>query len=65
MAAVEITVYRELLSEVSAMSAETRRHYASTLLAILNHAKAERIIPSHQLEGVRVPRVPHDDEPQP
>lgn len=63
--AVDITVYRELLAEVALMSAETKRHHASTLLAILNHAKAERIIPSHQLEGVRVPRVPHDDEPQP
>jgi hypothetical protein len=65
VAAVDFAIYRELLAEVSLMSAETRRHYASTLLAILNHAKAERVIPAHQLEGVRVPRVPHDDEPQP
>ena len=64
-AAVDINVYREVLLEVSLMKRETQRHYASTLLAMLNHAKAERVIASHQLEGVRVPQAPRDDEPEP
>ena len=44
---------------------ETRRHYASMLLAILNNAKAVRLISSNPLEGVRVPQVLRDDEPAP
>lgn len=64
-AAVDINIYRELIAEVAMMSEETQRHYASMLLAMLNHAKSERIIASHQLEGVRVPQVPRDDEPDP
>ncbi|MEK6371721.1 MAG: hypothetical protein AABO58_03400 [Acidobacteriota bacterium] len=47
------------------MKPETRRHYASTLIAMLNYARAERVIPSHQLEGVRVPQVLGEDEPEP
>jgi hypothetical protein len=35
------------------------------LLAIVNNAKAVRLIASHQLEGVRVPQVLRDDEPEP
>jgi integrase len=64
-AAVNFDVYRELIAEVSRLSQETQRHYASMLLAMLNHAVAERIIASHQLQGVRVPQVPHGDEPEP
>ena len=33
------------------------------LLAMLNRAKAQRIIPRYHLEGVPVPQVVHDDEP--
>jgi hypothetical protein len=35
------------------------------LLAMLNRAKAQRIIPRHHLEGVPVPQVVHEDEPEP
>lgn len=35
------------------------------LLAMLNLAKAERIIATHQLEGVRFPLVIRDDSPEP
>ena len=35
------------------------------LLAILNNAKAVRVVAAHQLEGVRVPQVIRDDEPEP
>ena len=62
---VDIHVYRELIAEVERMHPETRRHYASTLLAMLNLAKDERVITSHQLLGVRVPQVIRDEEPQP
>jgi len=64
-AAVDYPVYQELLAEVAGLSLETQRHYASMLLAILNHAVAERVIPSHQLLGVHVPQVVRDDEPEP
>jgi integrase len=64
-AAVDITMYRELLAEVALMSEETQRHYASMLLAMLNHAVSERVIASHQLLGVRVPQVKKEDEPEP
>ncbi|HEX6097697.1 MAG TPA: hypothetical protein VF432_15325 [Thermoanaerobaculia bacterium] len=58
-------LYEELLAEVAGMSPETQRHYANMLLAMLNRAKAQRIIPRHHLEGVPVPQVVHDDEPEP
>lgn len=64
-ATVDYDVYREVIAEVSLLSEETQRHYASMLLAMLNHAVAERIIPAHQLMGVRVPQVPRNDEPEP
>jgi integrase len=64
-AAVDIVMYRELLAEVALMSEETQRHYASMLLAMLNHAVSERVIATHQLLGVRVPQVKRDDEPEP
>lgn len=64
-AAVDYPVYKELLAEVEHLHAETRRHYASMLLAMLNHAKAVRVIVAHKLEGVRVPQVVRDDEPEP
>jgi hypothetical protein len=58
-------LYEELLAEVGCLSPETQRHYANMLLAMLNRAKAQRIIPRHHLEGVPVPQVVHDDEPEP
>ena len=64
-AAVDIVWYRRLLEEVELLAPETRRHYASTLLAMLNHACAERVITSHQLAGVRVPQVLDRDAPDP
>lgn len=64
-AAVDITWYRRVLDEVELLKPETRRHYASTLIAMLNYARAERVIQSHQLEGVRVPQVLREDEPEP
>ena len=64
-ATVDIHIYRELIAEVSRMHPETQRHYASTLLAMLNHAKAERVVTTHALLGVRVPQVIRDDEPEP
>jgi hypothetical protein len=64
-AAVDIVWYRRVLDEVELLAPETRRHYASTLLAMLNYARAERVISSHQLEGVRVPQVLREDEPDP
>lgn len=60
---VDFDVYKELLSEVGLMTAETRRHYASCLLAMLNFAKAERIIKSHELDAVRLPTVRKNDSP--
>jgi integrase len=59
------SAYQAVLGEVENLHPETRRHYASMLLAILNNAKAVRLIASHQLEGVRVPQVLRDDEPEP
>jgi integrase len=47
------------------MSAQTRRHYATTLLAMLKRAKAERVIKSHQLEGIILPPAPRNGDPQP
>lgn len=60
---IDFGAYRELISEVSEMTAETKRHYASMLLAILNFAVAERIIKSHGLVGVRRPQVVKNDSP--
>jgi len=60
---VDITVYRELLAEVAQLAPETRRHYAATLLAMLNFAKAERIIVMHKLDDVRLPKVVKNDAP--
>lgn len=62
-ATVDFDVYKELLSEVGLMTAETRRHYASCLLAMLNFAKSERIIKSHELDAVRLPTVRKNDSP--
>lgn len=47
------------------MSAQTRRHYATTLLAMLKRAKAERVIKSHQLEGFILLPAPRNGDPQP
>lgn len=61
--AIDLPVYRELLAEVSQLSPQTRRHYGSILLAMLNNAKAEGIISSHGLSDVRLPTVKKSDEP--
>ncbi|MEO8381778.1 MAG: hypothetical protein ABI779_19105 [Acidobacteriota bacterium] len=63
--AVDYKAYQAVLGEVENLHPETRRHYASMLLAILNNAKAVRLIAAHQLEGVRVPQVLREDEPEP
>jgi integrase len=63
--AVDFDVYREVIAEVSQLKPETQRHYATTLLAMLNYAKAERVIKAHQLEGVRLPQVLREDAPDP
>jgi integrase len=55
--------YQELLAEVATFAAQTRRHYASTLLAMLNNAVAHRIIASHQLMKVPRPQVLKSDMP--
>lgn len=61
--AIDIAVYREVLAEVAQMSAQTRRHYGSTLLAMMNNAKAEGIILSHTLDDMRLPTVKKSDPP--
>lgn len=61
--AIDLSVYREVLAEVSEMSAQTRRHYGSTLLAMMNNAKAEGIIGSHSLSDVRLPTVKKSEAP--
>jgi len=60
---IDLPVYREVLAEVAELSAQTRRHYASTLLAMMNNAKAEGIIASHPLSDVRLPTVKKSDAP--
>ena len=61
--AIDISVYREVLAEVAQLEAQTRRHYGSTLLAMMNNAKAEGIIASHALADVRLPSVKKSDDP--
>jgi integrase len=61
--AIDIGVYREVLSEVSQLEPQTRRHYGSTLLAMMNNAKAEGIITSHALADVRLPSAKKSDTP--
>jgi len=58
---VDYKAYQAGLGEVENLHPETRRHYASMLLAILNNAKAVRLIASHQ----PFPQVLRDDEPEP
>lgn len=60
---IDIGVYREVLAEVAEMAPQTRRHYASTLLAMMNNAKAEGIITSHTLSDMRLPTVRKSDDP--
>jgi integrase len=55
--------YQELLAEVRQMAAQTRRHYASTLIAMLNHAVSHRILPAHGLGKVPRPVVVKNDAP--
>jgi integrase len=61
--AVDISVYRAVLSTVAGKAAETRRHYGSMLIAIMNFGKAEGLISSHSLNDVRLPTVIKNDAP--
>lgn len=49
---------RNLLASVAHLSKQTRRHYGSTFLAMMNNAKADGIIRSHALGDARLPTVP-------
>lgn len=60
---IDLAVYREVLAEVALLSAQTRRHYASTLLAMMNNAKAEGIITHHPLSDLRLPTVTKSEAP--
>lgn len=63
VASIDFAAWRELLAEVAQLSEETQRHYASMLLAILNHAKRHRIIAGHHLDDVPLPQVTKRDAP--
>jgi integrase len=57
-AAVGWAEYQELLAEVAQLSAQTRRHYGSTLLVMLNFAVEHRIMKGpHALGRVPLPVV--------
>jgi hypothetical protein len=60
VATIDYDLYSALLDQYATMSAQTRRHYATTLLAMLKRAKAERVIKSHQLEGIILPPAPRN-----
>jgi integrase len=62
-AAIGWDEYQELLAEVAELSAQSRRHYASTLLAMLNNAVANRIMKEHQLGKVPRPQVRKNTAP--
>lgn len=56
--------YQELLREVAAFAPQTRRHYASALIAMLNHAVSHRIMAGpHSLGKVPRPTVGKTDMP--
>jgi integrase len=56
--------YQELLAEVSKLSPQTQRHYASTLIAMLNFGVTHRILPGpHALGKVPRPVVVKSDSP--
>ena len=65
VATIDYDLYLALLDQYSGMSAQTRRHYATTLLAMLKRAKAERVITSHQLSDIILPPAPRNGDPQP
>jgi len=65
VATIDYDLYNALLQQFNGLSAQTRRHYATILLAMLKRAKAERIIKSHQLEGIILPEAPQNGDPQP
>ncbi len=65
MATIDYDLYSALLDQYATMSAQTRRHYATTLLAMLKRAKAERVIKSHQLDGIILPPASRNGDPQP
>lgn len=55
--------YQELRAEVSRLAAQTRRHYESTLQAILNFGVTHRIIPHSSLGKVPLTTVRTADTP--
>lgn len=55
--------YREVVAEVSQLAPQTQRHYANTLLAMMNHAVAERLIAGHGIGEVRRPKVTKSTRP--
>ena len=65
VATIDYDLYLALLDLYANKSAQTRRHYATTLLAMLKRAKAERVIKSHQLSDIILPPAPRNGDPQP
>jgi integrase len=56
--------YQQLLAEVRELAPQTQRHYASTLIAMLNFAVAHRVLPAqHALGKVPRPVVVKSDAP--
>ena len=55
---IDLSDLRNLLASVAHLSKQTRRHYGSTFLAMMNNAKADGIIRSHALGDARLPTVP-------
>jgi integrase len=63
-AAIGWDEYQELLAEFAQLAPQTQRHYASTLIAMLNFAVAHRILPGpHSLGKVPRPVVTKSDMP--
>lgn len=55
---IDLADFRKVLASVAHLSAQSRRHYGSTFLAMMNNAKSEGVIRSHALADVRLPTVP-------
>jgi hypothetical protein len=55
---IDLADFRKVLASVAHLSAQSRRHYGSTFLAMMNNAKSEGVISSHALADVRLPIVP-------
>ena len=55
---IDLSDLRSVLASVAHLSKQTRRHYGSTFLAMMNNAKADGIIKAHALGDARLPSVP-------